>query len=66
MLILRVRYGTILNQSVFTNKRVLVACNIVVFNENDEVLLIQSKRYAVMRLEWEFVSFWAVEVLICE
>ena len=27
--------------------------SIVVFNENDEVLLIQSKRYTVMRLEWE-------------
>lgn len=29
------------------------AISIVVFNENDEVLLIQSKRYIVMRLEWE-------------
>ena len=29
------------------------AVSIVVFNENDEVLLIQSKRYTVMRLEWE-------------
>lgn len=29
------------------------ARSIVVFNENDEVLLIQSKRYTVMRLEWE-------------
>lgn len=29
------------------------AISIVVFNENDEVLLIQSKRYSVMRLEWE-------------
>ena len=29
------------------------AISIVVFNENDEVLLIQSKRYTVMRLEWE-------------
>ena len=27
------------------------AISIVVFNENDEVLLIQSKRYTVMRLE---------------
>lgn len=27
--------------------------SIVVFNEKDEVLLIQSKRYTVMRLEWE-------------
>ena len=27
--------------------------SIVVFNENDEILLIQSKRYTVMRLEWE-------------
>ena len=29
------------------------AVSIVVFNENDEVLLIQSKRYTVMRLELE-------------
>ncbi|MBD5156444.1 MAG: NUDIX hydrolase [Butyrivibrio sp.] len=29
------------------------AVSIVVFNENNEVLLIQSKRYTVMRLEWE-------------
>lgn len=29
------------------------AVSIVIFNENDEVLLIQSKRYTVMRLEWE-------------
>lgn len=29
------------------------AVSIVVFNENDEILLIQSKRYTVMRLEWE-------------
>lgn len=29
------------------------AVSIVVFNENDEVLLIQSKRYTVRRLEWE-------------
>lgn len=29
------------------------AISIVVFNEKDEVLLIQSKRYTVMRLEWE-------------
>lgn len=29
------------------------AVSIVVFNEKDEVLLIQSKRYTVMRLEWE-------------
>ncbi len=29
------------------------AVSIVVFNEEDEVLLIQSKRYTVMRLEWE-------------
>ena len=28
------------------------AC-VVIFNEKDEVLLIQSKRYTVMRLEWE-------------
>lgn len=27
--------------------------SIVVFNENDKVLLIQSKRYTIMRLEWE-------------
>ncbi len=26
---------------------------IVLFNENDEVLLIQSRRYTTMRLEWE-------------
>ena len=29
------------------------AISIVVFNEHGEVLLIQSKRYTVMRLEWE-------------
>lgn len=29
------------------------AVSIVVFNEKDEVLLIQSRRYTVMRLEWE-------------
>lgn len=29
------------------------AVSIVVFNEKDEVLMIQSKRYTVMRLEWE-------------
>ena len=29
------------------------AVSIVVFNEHDEILLIQSKRYTVMRLEWE-------------
>lgn len=26
---------------------------LVLFNENDEILLIQSKRYTVMRMEWE-------------
>lgn len=29
------------------------AISIVVFNEKDEVLLIQSRRYTVRRLEWE-------------
>lgn len=29
------------------------AVSIVVFNEKEEVLLIRSKRYTVMRLEWE-------------
>lgn len=29
------------------------AISIVVFNENDEALLIQSKRYTVVCLEWE-------------
>lgn len=29
------------------------AISIVVFNEKDEVLLTQPKRYTVMRLEWE-------------
>lgn len=29
------------------------AVSVVIFNEKDEVLLIQSKRYTVMRLEWE-------------
>ena len=29
------------------------AISIVVFNENNEVLLTRSKRYTVMRLEWE-------------
>lgn len=29
------------------------AISIVVFNANNEILLIQSKRYTVMRLEWE-------------
>ena len=29
------------------------AVSLVIFNEKDEVLLIHSKRYTVMRLEWE-------------
>lgn len=29
------------------------AVSVVIFNEKDEILLIQSKRYTVMRLEWE-------------
>lgn len=29
------------------------AVSVVIFNQDDEILLIESKRYTVMRLEWE-------------